>query len=363
MDDDPTNSDPRLVSIATCLAYYGQSKEGTSNAGITGHHIANLLRHWGAKTLAQVKAASCRAYVEARCAERWRPPGAKGEGRLVKPQTAGRELQTLSAAIGLWHREFTLTARPVVTLPPKAKPHVDWLTEVEYGRLLRVTQGWRWVASDLATREPVWERARDTAFVAQWKAAAGDGYVADDHLERFCEIGFYSGTRSGAILGLRWKRDRIDGWVDFNGVTLYRSGPEAPPSRKRQPPCRIHDRLLPRLLEWRKVDMASGLAPTHVVHERGVALGRVDGAFGRAAWLAGLDRRDIDGTLRVGNENPDDDLGMPTPHILRHTRATLMLRAGVPPHEVGEYLGMTVKMVHDVYGHTHAEYQKRAAAA
>ena len=109
--------------------------------------------------------------------------------------------------------------------------------------------------------------------------------------------------------------------------------------------------------------MASGLAPTHVVHERGASMERVDGAFGRAAALAGLDRRDIDGSWRVGNEDEDDDLGMPTPHILRHTRATLMLRAGVPPHEVGEYLGMTVKMVLETYGHTHSEYQKRAAAA
>ena len=33
---------------------------------------------------------------------------------------------------------------------------------------------------------------------------------------------------------------------------------------------------------------------THVVHEWSVALGRVEGAFGRAAWLAGLDRREID---------------------------------------------------------------------
>jgi integrase len=65
----------------------------------------------------------------------------------------------------------------------------------------------------------------------------------------------------------------------------------------------------------------------------------------------------------VGNEDEDDDLGTPTPHILRHTRATLMLQAGVPPHEVGEYLGMTVKMVLETYGHTHSEYQKRAAAA
>lgn len=370
-DDDPTNQDPRLVSIATALAFYGQAMEGTSNASLVGHHIANLLRHWGGKSLAQIKAASCRAYVEARCKERWRPPGSKGEGKLVQPSTAGRELQTLSAAVGHWHREFTLHARPVVTLPAKGKAHVDWLTEVEYARLLRVTQGWRWISSDVATREPEWQKAPDTPFVAAWKERAGADFVHDDHLERFVEIAFYSGTRSGAILGLRWKRDRIDGWVDFNGVTLFRSGPEAPPSRKRQPPCRIHDRLLPRLLEWRKADMAIGLRDgegkpmpvTHVVHERGVALGRVDGAFGRAAWLAGLDRREIDGSLRVGNPDPDDDLGMPTPHILRHTRATLMLRAGVPPHEVGEYLGMTVKMVLEVYGHTHAEYQKRAAAA
>lgn len=370
-DDDPTNQDPRLVSIATALAFYGQAMEGGSNASLVGHHITNLLRHWGGKTLSGVKAASCRAYVEARCAETYRAPGSNGKLKHPKPSTAGRELQTLSAAIGHWHREFTLTAKPVVTLPPKAKAHADWLTETEYARLLKVVQGWRWVSSDVATREPRWVRAPDTAFVAQWKAKAGDAYIADDHLERFCEIGFYSGTRSGAILGIRWKRDRIDGWVDFNGVTLNRSGPEAPASRKRQPPCRIHDRLLPRLLEWRKVDMTLNLkdgegkpvAVTHVVHERGVALGRVDGAFGRAAWLAGLDRREIDGSWRVGNEDEDEDFGMPTPHILRHTRATLMLQANVPPHEVGEYLGMTTRMVLEVYGHSHAEYQKRAAAA
>ena len=54
---------------------------------------------------------------------------------------------------------------------------------------------------------------------------------------------------------------------------------------------------------------------------------------------------------------------MQSPHILRHTRETLLLQAGVPPHEVSEYLGMPVKMVLEVYGHSHAEYQKRAAAA
>lgn len=127
----------------------------------------------------------------------------------------------------------------------------------------------------------------------------------------------------------------------------------------------------PRLAEWRKADAARTVPSpdgtpgpiTHVVHERGVPIGRTGKSFGRAAMLAGLDRREIDGTLRVGNENPEEDLGMPTPHILRHTRATLMLQAGIAPHEVGEYLGMGVKMVLEVYGHTHTAYQKRAAAA
>ena len=103
-----------------------------------------------------------------------------------------------------------------------------------------------------------------------------------------------------------------------------------------------------------------------------------------AAIRACLDRRDIDGTYRVsdlaaglaadlseedeeylpdGDAGDADELGWPSPHILRHTRATLMLRAGIPPVEVGEYLGMSLAMVLRVYGHTSSEYQRAAAAA
>lgn len=370
--EDPANQDPRLVSIPACLTYYlQQQREGSSNATLAAYHTEHLLRHWGARMLSQIKGQTCRAYVAARTAERWVPPGGKGPGRPISVQTAGRELQTLGAAVGLWHKEFTLTSRPQVTLPEKGKAHPDWLTEAEYGRLLRVTQGWRWVSTDLATREPVWERAPDNPFVANWRSAAGEAYVHDDHLERFCEIGFYSGTRSGAILDLRWQRHRVDGHVDIPGLAIHRAGPEAPVSRKRQPRCRIHDRLLPRLVEWRKADAARTVPDgegrpgpvTHVVHERGVPIQRVAKAFKAAALLAGLDRRDIDGVMRIGNPDPADDMGIPTPHILRHTRATLMLQAGLSPREVGEYLGMSTKMVEEVYGHHHVEYQTRAAAA
>jgi len=363
--DDPANKDPRLISVATCLAHYGALKEGTKNAVLTGQHLTHLLRHWKGKTLAQVTGKSCRAYTAARTGETYSAPGS-AVLKHVKVATARRELQTLSAAIGAWHREFTLTARPLVSLPEAGQAHPDWLTEGEYARLLKAAQGWRWASSDLATREPQWERIE------------GLTHDPSDHLARFVEIGFYSGTRSAAILDLRWRRHRTAGFVDMTSTTLFRCGPEAPVSRKRQTPCRIHDRLLPLLSAWREADLANGVG--RVVSDHGTAIARVSKGFRLAAIRACLDRREIDGTYRVGGEalvfdddgadvpETDDDagideLGWPTPHILRHTRATLMLRAGVPTQEVADYLGMTPAMVLKVYGHTASEYQKRAAAA
>ncbi|WP_147019871.1 MULTISPECIES: site-specific integrase [Methylobacteriaceae] len=365
--DDPANKDPRLISIATCLAHYGALQEGTKNAALTGQHLTHLLRHWKGKTLAQVTGKTCRAYTAARTGETYSAPGSK-KVKFVQVPTARRELQTLSAAIGAWHKEFTLTAKPVVSLPEAGEAHPDWLTEGEYARLLKAAQGWRWASTDLATREPQWERI--------------DGLPHDpsDHLARFCEIGFYSGTRSAAILDLRWRRHRIAGFIDFASTTLFRCGPEAPVSRKRQTPCRIHDRLLPLLSAWREADLAKGIG--RVVSDHGTEIKRVSKGFRLAAIRACLDLREIDGTYRVGggavgyDEDGDeadvpeteddagiDEMGWPTPHILRHTRATLALAKGVPVQEVAEFLGLTPGVVLKTYGHTASEYQKRMAAA
>lgn len=349
--EDPANSNPRLVTVAACLSFYGLRQEGKAGADLAGQHISHLLRHWKGRTLAQVRGQTCRDYVLARCDETYCAPGSS-KIKEVSPSTASRELATLSAAIGVWHKEYTLTARPLVTLPKPGDPHADWLTVREYERLLKAAQGYAWVYSDLATREPVWERVPGLHL---------DEAKASDHLERFCQIAFYSGTRAAAVLDQRWTRSPKHGWMDLNGVTMHRSGPKVEQTRKRQPPCRIHDKLRPLVADWRERDLAQGI--DLVVHKRGASIARVSKGFAAAAERAGLDRRDIDGTKRIGNPDPEDDFGMPTPHILRHTRATLMLRAGIAPHEVGEYLGMSVKMVLEVYGHHHSEYQQKAAAA
>lgn len=367
--DDPANSNPRLVSVAACLTFYCARMEGGKNAQLVGQHTVHLLRLLKGLTLAQIRGSTCRSYVDARTAETYTKPGWKVV-KLISTSTARRELGTLSAAINAWHREFNLSSVPVLELPAAGKAHPDWLTEGEFERLLKAASGYRWAATDLATREPIWE------------AIDGQRTEPGEQLPRFLQIGFYSGTRSAAVLDLRWRRHRTAGFIDFTTTTLFREGPEAPPSRKKQPPCRIHDRLLPLLTAWREEDVKAGIQ--RVVHRNGAAVKRISKGFRMAAIRACLDRRDIDGTYRVsdlaaglaadlseedeeylpdGDAGDADELGWPSPHILRHTRATLMLRAGVAPVEVGEYLGMSLAMVLRVYGHTSSEYQRAAAAA
>ncbi|RUQ77940.1 hypothetical protein ELZ22_17615, partial [Brucella abortus] len=50
-----------------------------------------------------------------------------------------------------------------------------------------------------------------------------------------------------------------------------------------------------------------------------------------------------------------------TPHILRHTRATWLMRAGVDIWEASHSLGMSTKTLEAVYGHHHASFQSKAA--
>ena len=50
-----------------------------------------------------------------------------------------------------------------------------------------------------------------------------------------------------------------------------------------------------------------------------------------------------------------------TPHVLRHTRATWLMKAGVDMWEAAGALGMSPEMVSRTYGHHHPDFQKKAA--
>ncbi|WP_175525682.1 hypothetical protein [Bosea sp. OK403] len=58
-------------------------------------------------------------------------------------------------------------------------------------------------------------------------------------LERFAEIGFATGTRSAAMLGLGWDKALVNGHVDFGARTLHRAGPIEAKIRRRHPFCTV----------------------------------------------------------------------------------------------------------------------------
>ena len=163
------------------------------------------------------------------------------------------------------------------------------------------------------------------------------------HVARLLLIGVYTGTRPGAILGLKWMPSATSGWFDLEAGVLHRRGSgSGPEGNKRQPPARIHTRLLPHLRRWREDDLAEGIAS--VIHYRGEPILKLRRSWSGVARAAGSKRRD-------------------SPHIVRHTAATWQMQAGTELAQAAAYLGMRPETLWDYYGHHHPDFQQQAANA
>jgi len=160
------------------------------------------------------------------------------------------------------------------------------------------------------------------------------------HLARLILVGLYTGTRPGAILRLRWLPSTDAGWFDLGTGVLHRRGSQTRSSKKKQPPARIHERLLPHLRCWRKTDEARGIV--HVIHYDGQPVKRVKRSWETVRRMAGAERRD-------------------SPHVLRHSSATMFMSWGLDVAEIAGFLGMSVQTLLDVYGHHHPAFQENIA--
>jgi integrase len=86
---------------------------------------------------------------------------------------------------------------------------------------------------------------------------------------------------------------------------------------------------------------------------------------GSAVFVVNFRGRKIDRPVSSW-ERVRDAAGLPeyvTPHVLRHSRATHMMRAGVNPWDAANALGMSLEVLTKVYGHHHPDWQKDAANA
>jgi integrase len=330
----PAVREHRLASLSVpeILTAYGREHAPTLHASDrAGYAIAALMSWWADKNLSDIRGSTCRGYSDFR-----RKAG-------VKDGTIRRELAVLSAAIRHWHKEHgPLDAVPFVTRPerPEAKP--DFLTRSEAALILAGCLGWyRLVSIDIGTRKEVihWERDRSMAL---------------PHLARFFLVGIYTGTRSGAIMALQWMPNTTGGWIDFDRGILHRRGRNVGQTTKRQPQTRLGRRLLAHMARWKAMDeaererasAAAGMPVAthmHIVSWGGRRVFNVR----TSAWRHVLERVGL--TRRY------------TPHVLRHTRATWLMQAGVDIWEAAGSVGLSVKTLETVYGHHHPDWQRHAA--
>jgi len=343
--DADARRDPTQVSVAEVLALYAQERAPQLKADprSTAGFVKHLLAWWGEYMVADVKRSTCRAYVEHRMNE---PIRHGATGRLVSEQTARRELEVLSAAIGYWHGEDTLASRPKVWLPEKPESPRDALTRSQAAALLKAACGWR--------------RSPD----GTWKRLGASARANRAHLRRFILIGLYTGTRHSVITRLGWEPSPIQPWVDLDRALIFRRGRDERESRtKRRPVVKLSPRLLAHLNRWRQADRraaeAGGRAETH-------GKGEAPETPMLSATVLHHGGYAISGKIRRGFAACVKDAGLPaevTPHWMRHTCATWLMEAGAELWQAAGYTGMTMAVLEKHYGHHRADHQAGAIKA
>ena len=227
-----------------------------------------------------------------------------GKARSRAPGTVRKELGTLAAAINHCHAKGYITSAPRVRLPAKPAPRDRWLTRDEAAKLIRA-----------AYRNP---KAR--------------------HLARFILVALYTGTRTDAILRLRYMPHVNGGHVDCERGVLYRRAAGEAESKKRTPPVPIPPRLLAHLRRWERNDGAR-----FVVEIDGQRVGEVKNSWRTALAGAGIDHC--------------------TKHDLRHTAITWGMQNGADRWHAAGYFGLTLDMLESTYGHHHPDHMRSAVEA
>lgn len=335
--------DPTQVLVAEVVALYSQDKADTSglDAATFDRFIANVLAWWGERTLADVKRSTCQAYAKHRQSQpdaRYKDPA---KAPRVGSETARRELEVLSAAIGHWHGEDTLTTRPVVWLPEKPESPRDALTRSQAAALLKAAMGYRRADVD---GKPVWTRL------------GGSAVANRAHLRRFILIGLYTGTRHSAMRALLWEEALTQAWVDLDKGMIYRRGRGERETTKRRPVVKLPPRLLAHLRRWRRLD--AEIAETKAANK--------NGELHRRITVLHHGGEPIAGKIRTGFQNCVRDAGLSegvTPHWMRHTAATWLMEGGVEMWQAAAYLGMSTTTLEKHYGHHRPDHQAGAIRA
>jgi integrase len=267
--------------------------------------IADILVAYGKEHLIRTRSAKNAAYNVESLVRWWgtklvsdiSPANCQAYAETKSASAARRDLEVLRAAVRHWNKWHG---------PLHAIPSVIMPAKCEPRE--------RWLTRDEAARL-LWNSRRTP------------------HLRRFNLLGIYTGSRSGVLFRLEWS------WIDLkHGVMSRRAPGTSETANKRAPKVKLGRRILAHLRRWKRID---GKNAKYVVHYNGQKITKLRRSFSRAVKAAKLK-------------------GV-SPHILRHTRATWLMKNGIVPFEAAGHLGMTVETLMHVYGHHHPDFQKSAA--
>ncbi len=281
--------DPSQITVAEVLEHYAAEHAPTcKDPARIGHAVAALVPILGALPVSSITGETCRHF---------------GRVRGKAPGTIRKELGTLQAALNYCHAEGYLTAAPKVRLPAKPTPRDRWLSRDEVAKLLRA-----------AYRNP---KTR--------------------HVVPFILVAIYTGTRSDAILRLRFMPNTYGGWIDLERGLMHRRGVGEAETKKRQPPIPLPRRLLAHLRRWREA------GAQHVVEYKGSRVASVKHAWATALAEAGIEHC--------------------TRHDLRRTAVTWAMQNGIDKWAACGFFGLTMDVLESTYGHHHPEYLRSAVEA
>jgi integrase len=298
LDGPPRSArDPASVPVADVIARYVRDVAAKrARPKEAAQRARALLAYFGNKTLADINGDCCRRYAEQRSTD----------------AAARRELEDLRAAINHHRREGLCSQVVEVVLPPERAARERWLTRSEAARLILAA----WSYREIQKGRPTDRRSRR-------------------HVAKFMLVALYTGTRASAVCGAALEPTPGCGWIDVERGVFYRRPARRLETKKRQPPVPLPPGLLAHLRRWKRHGQ------TFAVEWNREPVTAVKKAFGNVVADAGL--------------GPDV-----TPHVLRHTAATWLMQAGVDMWEAAGFLGMTVEMLSQRYGHHHPAHLERA---
>jgi integrase len=152
------------------------------------------------------------------------------------------------------------------------------------------------------------------------------------HLYRFVILGLKTGSRSGVLLDLKWDQINLR-----SGVMDRKAAGETEAANKRKPPVRLGRSVVRLLRRWKAKD---GKIP-YVIHYNGRPVDSL-----KKSWALACEAAELEDV---------------SPHIMRHTRATWLMQAGVDIWQAAGHLGMTVKVLENTYGKHHPDFQSDAS--